>query len=109
MRDAPGVLIIRILPNIVTLLGFDPAWQQVARGAVLLAVVLLQRVVMPTVRIGGVRLRREKAPLARPASQQRAQMPSVNGPNAPAGTGRTACAISHPIRVSLDRHGLRFA
>jgi ribose/xylose/arabinose/galactoside ABC-type transport system permease subunit len=62
-----GVLIIRILPNIFNLLGFDPAWQQVARGAVLLAVVLLQLVVMPTGRIGGVRLRREKAHLAHPA------------------------------------------
>src|SRR5437763_6269355 len=62
-----GVLIIRILPNIFNLLGFDPAWQQVARGAVLLAVVLLQLVVMPTGRIGGVRLRREKAQLTHPS------------------------------------------
>ena len=62
-----GVLIIRILPNIFNLLGFDPAWQQVARGAVLLAVVLLQLVAVPTGRIGGVRLRREKAQLAHPA------------------------------------------
>ncbi|HKO23698.1 MAG TPA: ABC transporter permease, partial [Chloroflexota bacterium] len=61
-----GVLIIRILPNIFNLLGFDPAWQQVARGAVLLAVVLLQLVVMPTGRIGGVRLRRERGHLAHP-------------------------------------------
>jgi ribose/xylose/arabinose/galactoside ABC-type transport system permease subunit len=62
-----GVLIIRILPNIVNLLGFDPAWQQVARGAILLAVVLLQLVVVPTGRIGGLRLRKEKAHLAHPA------------------------------------------
>jgi ribose/xylose/arabinose/galactoside ABC-type transport system permease subunit len=37
-----GLLIVRILPNIFNLLGLDPAWQQVARGGVLLAVVLLQ-------------------------------------------------------------------
>jgi ribose transport system permease protein len=62
-----GVLTIRILPNIFNLLGFDTAWQQVARGAVLLAVVLLQLVVMPRGRIGGLRLRREKAHLVHPA------------------------------------------
>ena len=33
---------VRILPNIFNLLGLDPAWQQVARGGVLLAVVMLQ-------------------------------------------------------------------
>jgi ribose/xylose/arabinose/galactoside ABC-type transport system permease subunit len=37
-----GLLIVRILPNIFNLLGLDPAWQQVARGGVLIAVVLLQ-------------------------------------------------------------------
>ncbi len=37
-----GLLIVRILPNIFNLLGLDPAWQQVARGGVLLAVVLIQ-------------------------------------------------------------------
>jgi len=37
-----GMLIVRILPNIFNLLGLDPAWQQVARGGVLIAVVLLQ-------------------------------------------------------------------
>lgn len=37
-----GLVIVRILPNIFNLLGLDPAWQQVARGGVLLAVVLLQ-------------------------------------------------------------------
>ena len=37
-----GLLIVRILPNIFNLLALDPAWQQVARGGVLLAVVLLQ-------------------------------------------------------------------
>jgi ribose transport system permease protein len=39
---AIGLLIVRILPNIFNLLGLDPAWQQVARGGVLLGVVLLQ-------------------------------------------------------------------
>ena len=56
-----GLLIIRILPNIFNLLAIDPAWQQVARGAVLLAVVLLQLIVVPGGRIGGLRLRQEKA------------------------------------------------
>ena len=37
-----GLLVVRILPNIFNLLGLDPAWQQVARGGILLAVVLLQ-------------------------------------------------------------------
>jgi ribose/xylose/arabinose/galactoside ABC-type transport system permease subunit len=37
-----GLLIVRILPNIFNLLGLDPAWQQVARGGVLIAVVLMQ-------------------------------------------------------------------
>ncbi len=37
-----GLLIVRILPNIFNLLGLDPAWQQVARGGVLIAVVLIQ-------------------------------------------------------------------
>ncbi len=37
-----GLLVVRILPNIFNLLGLDPAWQQVARGGVLLAVVMLQ-------------------------------------------------------------------
>lgn len=45
-----GVLIIRILPNIFNLLGLQPAWQQVARGAILLAVVILQLVVVPGTR-----------------------------------------------------------
>ena len=37
-----GLLVVRILPNIFNLLGLDPAWQQVARGGILLAVVMLQ-------------------------------------------------------------------
>ncbi|GAC1401932.1 MAG: ribose ABC transporter permease RbsC [Chloroflexota bacterium] len=49
-----GVLIIRTLPNIFNLLGLQPAWQQVARGAILLAVVLLQLVVLPGSRLGGL-------------------------------------------------------
>ena len=52
-----GLLIISILPNIFNLLGLDPAWQQVARGAVLLGVVVLQLVVLPGSRIGGIRAR----------------------------------------------------
>lgn len=57
-----GLLIIGILPNIFNLLGLDPAWQQVARGAVLLAVVMLQFVVLPRGRIGGLRLRTSRRP-----------------------------------------------
>jgi ribose transport system permease protein len=53
-----GLLIISILPNIFNLLGLDPAWQQVARGAVLLAVVLLQLVFVPGGSIGGLRRRK---------------------------------------------------
>ena len=52
-----GLLIISILPNIFNLLGLDPAWQQVARGAVLLGVVMLQLVVLPGSRIGGIKAR----------------------------------------------------
>lgn len=37
-----GLLIVRILPNIVNLLDLDPAGQQVTRGGVLRAVVLIQ-------------------------------------------------------------------
>jgi ribose transport system permease protein len=53
-----GLLIVRILPNIFNLLGLDPAWQQVARGGVLLAVVLLQIPMM------AANARRAKAALA---------------------------------------------
>ena len=63
-----GVLIIRILPNIFNLLALQPAWQQVARGAVLLLVVLLQLVVVPGAPLGGLRL-----PGARSRSSQAAQ------------------------------------
>ncbi|HEY8286182.1 MAG TPA: ABC transporter permease [Chloroflexota bacterium] len=52
-----GLLIISILPNIFNLLSLDPAWQQVARGSVLLAVVMLQLVVAPGSRVGGARIR----------------------------------------------------
>ena len=55
-----GLLIIRILPNIFNLRGLDPAWQQVARGAVLLAAVVLQLVVLPGSGIGGLRLRKDR-------------------------------------------------
>ncbi len=55
-----GLLIIRILPNIFNLLAIDPAWQQVARGSILLAVVLLQLVVLPGSRIGGLQVRTAK-------------------------------------------------
>jgi len=58
-----GLLIIVVLPNIFNLLGLDPAWQAVARGTVLLAVVLLQLVIVPDGDIGGLRLRaRPKTP-----------------------------------------------
>lgn len=52
-----GLLIIGILPNIFNLLSLDPAWQQVARGSILLLVVLLQLVVLPGTRIGGMSAR----------------------------------------------------
>ncbi len=52
-----GVLITQILPNILDLKGIDTAWQQVALGGVLLAVVLLQLLVVPGSAIGGLRLR----------------------------------------------------
>ena len=42
-----GLLIVRILPNIFNLLALDPAWQQVARGGVLIAVVLVQLAFAP--------------------------------------------------------------
>jgi ribose/xylose/arabinose/galactoside ABC-type transport system permease subunit len=57
-----GLLIIRILPDIFNLKGLDVAWQQVATGAVLLAVVLLQLLVVPGSSIGGLRLRRGSGP-----------------------------------------------
>ncbi|HWE62703.1 MAG TPA: ABC transporter permease [Chloroflexota bacterium] len=62
-----GLLIISILPNIFNLLGIDPAWQQVARGAVLLAVVVLQLVILPGSRIGGLRLRPPRPATPSPA------------------------------------------
>jgi ribose/xylose/arabinose/galactoside ABC-type transport system permease subunit len=52
-----GMLIIQILPNIFNLLALGSNWQQVARGVVLLAVVILQMVVLPAMRIGGIQLR----------------------------------------------------
>jgi ribose/xylose/arabinose/galactoside ABC-type transport system permease subunit len=52
-----GMLIIQILPNIFNLLALGSNWQQVARGVVLLAVVILQMVVLPAMRIGGIPLR----------------------------------------------------
>lgn len=56
-----GLLIISIPPNIFNLLGLDPAWQQLARGAILLAVVLLQLIVVPGASIGGLRPRKSGA------------------------------------------------
>ncbi len=53
-----GLLIIQILPNIFNLLGLGSNWQQVARGVVLLAVVILQMVVLPALTAGGVPGRR---------------------------------------------------
>ncbi len=62
-----GLLIIQILPNIFNLLGLGSNWQQVARGVVLLAVVILQMVILPAFRIGGVSARRgSDAPGAEP-------------------------------------------
>lgn len=52
-----GLLIVRILPDIFNLRGLDVAWQQVATGAVLLAVVLLQLLLVADGRVGGLRLR----------------------------------------------------
>lgn len=52
-----GLLIIGILPNVFNLLSLDAAWQQVARGSILLAVVVLQLVVLPGTRIGGIKAR----------------------------------------------------
>lgn len=67
-----GLLIIQILPNIFNLLGLGSNWQQVARGVVLLAVVILQMVVLPALSIGGVRMRRgPHAPDAAPTNSAR--------------------------------------
>jgi ribose transport system permease protein len=52
-----GLLFINILPNIFNLVGVDPSWQLVVRGAVLLAVVILQVRLVPGARIGGLSLR----------------------------------------------------
>ncbi len=54
-----GLLIIQILPNIFNLLGLGSNWQQVARGVVLLSVVILQMVILPAMRIAGIQIRRE--------------------------------------------------
>ncbi len=53
-----GLMIIQILPNIFNLLGLGSNWQQVARGVVLLAVVLVQMVILPAMSVGGIPLRR---------------------------------------------------
>jgi ribose transport system permease protein len=53
-----GLLIIQILPNIFNLLGLGSNWQQVARGVVLLAVVLMQMVILPSLSIGGIPIRK---------------------------------------------------
>jgi ribose transport system permease protein len=47
-----GLLIIQILPNIFNLLGLGSNWQEVARGVVLLAVVILQTVILPALSKG---------------------------------------------------------
>lgn len=52
-----GLLFINILPNIFNLTGVDPSWQLVVRGAVLLAVVILQIRLVPGTRMGGLSLR----------------------------------------------------
>jgi ribose/xylose/arabinose/galactoside ABC-type transport system permease subunit len=67
-----GLLIIQILPNIFNLLGLGSNWQQVARGVVLLSVVILQMVILPAMRIGGIPLRGreptvDRAPPVEPA------------------------------------------
>jgi ribose transport system permease protein len=51
-----GLLFINILPNIFNLTGVDPSWQLVVRGAVLLAVVILQIKLLPSTRVGGLSL-----------------------------------------------------
>jgi ribose/xylose/arabinose/galactoside ABC-type transport system permease subunit len=57
-----GLLIIQVLPNIFNLLGLGSNWQQVARGVVLLAVVLLQMVILPALSIGGIPIRKGPRP-----------------------------------------------
>jgi len=64
-----GLLVIVILPNIFNLLGLGDEWQQVVRGAVLLAVVLLQLVIVRDGSIGGLRLRRPPPPPLQGAPQ----------------------------------------
>lgn len=54
---AIGLLVVGILPNIFDLLRIGQDWQQVARGSVLLGVVLVQLLVLPMTRIGGIRVR----------------------------------------------------
>ena len=57
---AIGLLVVGILPNIFDLLRIGQDWQQVARGSVLLGVVLLQLLVLPVTRIGGIRVRSQE-------------------------------------------------
>ncbi len=61
-----GLLIVRILPNVFNLLALDPAWQQVARGGVLIAVVLLQLAFVPRGPSQGMKLRRDSVTEAKP-------------------------------------------
>ena len=56
-----GVIFINVLPNIFNLTGVDPSWQLVVRGAVLLAVVILQVKLLPGTRIGGLSFRTKAA------------------------------------------------